>query len=353
MLTTGLEASRDVDGGALDPNDALVVMARDAGPRAPSAPPGAITALEIRLRDPLTSEEGWLYLATTGETAPRSSHRYVRLDADTDSIEATYYGLTFSRAIPISWAYFGFKGPDGRAGPNIMDRIKLRIDSTLLFDLIEVQLGEEDLRSVVVGYLEGPVRVLRRVSSHIQFGLGIESPELVLDSIYYRDAVLFPSEIELPFRLGLVVSRIRARSYFDLRSLDGWKLYSGPTAEPAVVDGTMTEAERALGRDPVRSYVFAGDGMGLLSRVIVSPELESVQTRIHFLDEPGVPDPPESDPGQKPSIGYLITGHESVPAGTFPFVVELRSMRDYVRGDEVRLLETLERPLEVSVSPRE
>ena len=260
------------------------------------------------------------------------------LDPETDAFESTHYGYTFSHSLPISWAYLGLRDrDDGRAGPNLIDRLKVRMDSQLLMGLMEWRLTEEDLRSLPVGYVHGPVRIVRRLRNTLGGILGYESPEFDLDSVYTRDTAFLPAQIYLPFELGVLLSDLEVSAYMDFQlDQEGWVAYSDRNPE-SPLDGTLTEAERAWDlTEPAWFSAHHTSGDSVISRATRGPGLESVAIDLIYLD--GLPpDPPEKVPGNGPGVGFKISKLESVAAGTYDFVVQLTLIRDYQEGDPPRV----------------
>ena len=348
VLTHGIEAEADVDGGALDANDLLVFMAADAGDKAPRAPPGRRPGLELRIHDPLTGASGWVYLVHAPVDPPRSDRRYVELEASTDSIESELYGLTFSRKLPISWAYLTFNLGDPHL--NIVDRLKIRARAVILYGLLDWTLDEEDMHSVPTGYLGGPVRAIRRIQNQIDFGMGIESPLYFLDMIYYRDSIYLPARVYIPIDLSTLVVESEVLAYIDFRDLTGWEVQL-PGGGRVQLNGRPGPDEAAVSDEPGSSFVVVGSELSLYVRMILGDSLPEVVPYVYLVDDEDQADPPEDDPGQRPSIGLRLTRYETVAKGTHEVDVEIHALRDYEPGDEAEALRKLERPLETTAGP--
>ena len=360
VMTAGLEAGRDDDEERLDANDELVFMARDAGPRAPGSvasrrPPGVRATVEIEIADPVTGGSSFVYLRSFDRTAPRSPVDYVTADPATDSVEAQPYGLTFSTEVPVSWAFLTVKDLAGKAGGNLIDRIKLRASAMFIFGLIEWEVNEEQFQSVPIGYRDGAVRVLRRVENHVELGMGIESPRFHFDTVYYRNSIFLPSTLFVYMAPNLIMQDLQIRTYVDLRAryLEGWTVHSHQNPDPVTIDGSMSEAEHRLDLDDPDWLVVRQDEMAFVSRILVDPRLLDLGVRTHllYLDDVDVPDPPEAEPGNGPSIGFHMTNFDDVPAGTYSIGAQIFLVNDYRPGLEAAFIEGKGSPLRVTTRP--
>ena len=350
LMTTGVHAREDVDGRRIDANDQLAFMLADARGRADSLPSWVKRAVEIAIADPMTGDRRWAYLVE-GVRAPRSDRQYVFLDAETDSIETPRYALTFSRSIPISWAFLALKDHRGRPGPNLIDRWKIRVHATVLVGLFDLLYTEEDIRAVPVGYRSGPVRVIRRVECSFPQLLGVDELTFEFDHEYYRNSADLPVQFELPIELGLLLSDLVLESYVDLRGPPGWSFLTPRNLQPMAVDGRMNEIERGLDRAaPDWLMAFRGtDAFGV--RLFLDERLERIEKTLYYLDDEGAIDPPEALPGQVPGVGLDLRGFESLPAGSYWVSTEFRLMEGYERGDEHSYFRAEDAPIRVDVRP--
>ena len=350
VFSQGIAAGVDVDGGRLDANDELVFMATDVGERTSTRPPEAERFVELAVHDPVTGGRGWVYAGTVPRGYPVSPLRYVRLDAETDSIDAAVYSLTFSRAIPVTWAYVAHVA-GGRSG-NVLDRFKIRARAHLLFDAIEWQTTEEDIRSVPSGYIGGPVRIVRRVTSAVELGLGIETPEFDLDFHYYADSADMWAPFYIPFPPGLIIPDIAVDGYLDFRA-SGWRGFTSRSAAPTVVDGVTTDDERALDRGDTEWIAgfdpTSPEAPAVLARCDRGPGLEQLSRDLYYTDDAGRSSGPEAEAGER-GVGWTFRFFEGIDAGTYEMQVRFAYLREFAPGDEARVIDLWDRPVEVEVT---
>ena len=169
------------DGGLLDADDEIVVMARDAGDRAPDTdvwvPWADDVRVELRVYDPFTEESGFIYLFTSPTLVDVDpSFNYVSYDAPDPfsgiaEVDAPHYSIGFESRWILTRIEI-------KPNPDLLDRVKARA-----YQLDGNGETEEhfDGSSVLLGAYGGKVRALREVQGAMS-GPGTTH----LDS-FYRD----------------------------------------------------------------------------------------------------------------------------------------------------------------------
>ncbi len=352
IYTLGAYAHPDDDGGHLDANDELVFMARDTGPRTNAGPAHTRITVELEVRDPVTGEVAYAYLASFDGSPPRSDQSYVRLDAQTDTVSATNYFASVSTAVPVSWSNFTLRDARGRPSANLLDRFKVRVRALFILGLVEWRVNEEELQSVPVGYRDGPVRVIRRVRNRLETGLGLERSDYLLDTVYYDNAVFVPAFVVVPFEPGFFMKDIAIRTSVDFRhALGGWTFTSSRNPTPVTIDGVMSPAERALDHGDTDWVVLSKDDTALISRVLVlDARLKSVQRGLYYVDDANAADAPEGESGQTPNVGFEFSHFEGATAGSYKTLGEIYVVNGYERGMERPFLDLRSKPLLVTAT---
>ena len=340
VMTEGLEAGHDVDRGLLDGNDVLVFMLRDGGERWIAADPDP--HLEIEVVEPSTGRVRWLYLVEAGDGAPRSPRRYVRARPDTDSIDGTSYELTFQPSLPISWAYLALKDDRGRlVTRNVVDRQKVRVHARVL-GMIRWSITEEDVDAEVVGWIDGPVRVVRRLESRVSLGPGIQGPSIEMDTLYHGHWIRLPITVLLP--MDGLLSEMVMRLYIDFRHITGWRMIAPFLDEPVDIDGEPSLEELELDRDPASWVMAEGDAGTVLARIRTPVSTPGVQSFVHFVDDHLLDDPPEGDPGQGPSVGFTLLHWDAVEAGLHHLETDIHYLWGRGIRDRDAILTAIESP---------
>ncbi len=352
VYTLGAYARPDADGGALDANDELVFMARDAGARSDVKPPRATVTLELVVRDPVSGELAYAYLAAFEQHAETSPRAYVHLDVTADSVGTDNYFVATSTSVPISWSDFRIRDSRGQSAQSLLDRYKVRVRALFLLGLVEWNVNEEQLRSVPVGYRAGPIRVIRRVKNSVDAGLGLESAEYLVDNVYYDSAILVPAYVAVPYEPGFFMKDIEIRTSVDFTdAMMGWTFTSSRNPTPVKIDGVMSPEERALDRGDTDWIVLARGEQALISRVIrTDSRLARVQRLLYYVDDAARADKPEAAPGQTPEVGFVFSNFAGVTAGSYRTLGEIYVVNGYQRGLETRFLELRSKPLVVTAS---
>ncbi len=235
VLPLGRLAGEDIDQGLLDYNDELVFMAHDAADRASEGPAGVEGVdqwVEIELLDPLaSSQKAWVYLCHFPLTPPPGSDiDYVHYDPDQEQIFSDHYLLGYRKGMSL---YTDLHYPDGKGGygPDLMDRLKIRIQVKFLFNVFKINKSEEDMRADVVAWKDGPVRVLRDVQNYVRIMFRLSSPSVFSVTAYYSKYMYTPLRVTVPFDLKWVFNHFGVSDwhwlfYGDLPGLAGGMMYT-------------------------------------------------------------------------------------------------------------------------------
>ena len=338
----------------LDDNDELAFMMADTGDRAPPSawPPGVLRSDEITLTDPLTGGQGWGYLFSFPTPVEPSSVDYVeyrfRQDTTADLIHSDLFTLHFSHEVPITWDAITFDD-----GVNIIDRMKIRLHCRL-FHLFTIDKNETHLNSQLWQFKDGPVRVIRRVRSSVKLVAKLKSPSVNSETLYYRNAVLLPFRVKIPFTPKGIVSDLYFEGGPDFRDLYGWKLRLNTDDRWLQVDGHTDEVEATIRADGAKWFILKGPGKAMLYDLTLVNEKEvGLRRRFHYLDDAVQANPPEFHPGQVPYIGYFVDGIGDVKGGSvFRFhVLAFFLDRDYSEAELVDTMKIYENPIRAEVKP--
>jgi len=338
------------DDGLWDANDELVFMARDLGARAgiKDMPAGCVTAVEIACADPVTGGAGWAYCVAFAGTPPEKSGRYVSYDLARDYINADCYEIGYTPGEMKS--YFTtliLKDSGNTRSANLLDRYKFRVTLHLFFSLISITRNEDDMRSVLIGYKDGPIRAVRQCSNSIYLKFGIRSPTSIIDNYYYRDSIEWPTLIRLPFNVSTIASEGLLVSGCDWNPAStGMRYFNSCNPSPVLVDGVMSEEEIKLDKSPYLWSGLSGPQGSMLSRLWLSPSLV-MGKELLYIDDKTIADPPEGCMGHWGYNGWSFN-ITTVPSGTHKFVSYFYFPENYKPGDEKAFLEIIDHPLRVS-----
>lgn len=296
----------------LDAKDELVMMIADLGERAKSNVALPSDALEIEMSDPLGGPPRYAYVATDAHPA-RSPLHYVEYDAAKNIVETDRYRFGYSHGVPTDYA------PQSHAhenGPNLLDRFKIRIRATVL-KVFHFNVTEDKVDNRLVAWKAGPVRVVRLVTHSVRVAFGIRSPEVANYDFFYRDCVENPFKVRFPWVPRVLFGDIKVRLDLDFTGLDGYALSWSHMKSGAlrIGDPRLTTIARS---DPPRVDWIAlrGGGRMLIQTIAPTSDLQLLERRLYYNDDPNTPDPPERVRGEHPGIGYTIIGWENLASGS-------------------------------------
>ncbi len=315
---------RSNDDGVITDRDQLVFMAFDAGDQGgrEALPAGAAAVVEIQLQDPLDGGRAWVYLAQYPGNAPAlAAEDYVKFDNQNTRVDSYRYAMGFHKKATLSIGYLAIKPGGGSDGKNIVDRLKIRFQAEILGGLGSIDKNEEQFSSQTIGWIDGPVRVIRSTANQMKIWK-IQTPSAYLDNIYYINSFEFPTEINLPFNPGAVLSGPKFRVATDgLCSLLGRTFYNSRNTQGVTVDGVMSEAEKKLDPNPYTwSAVVEPNKKGAwINRLMYDTNSPAVPM-LYYNDDRARIDPPEDDPGECGDIGYQLVNLDKVKRGKLTLV---------------------------------
>lgn len=339
-----------------DFNDELVFMARDAGDRAgPDELPQNAEIVEVTIRNPVDKTAGWIYVASyPSSPPPLSPADYITYDPKSDTVESKFAVLDFVDDKPLVLEkIIGKDQKTGKSQPNVLDRFKLRITIRPIM-FFTLNFDENNVKSFTAGYIDGPVRVIRRNIFWIVIG-GIKLPFFPKAIVYFKfydNQLQGPTEIFNPFNPKYM---LREGSMFsggvDLRtSVYGAQVFTTGQAKPFVIDGKMTPEEVNLASEKEGRPWFAvykpDEEAAIIARLIFDEELQkkNVKMMFRFEDDAEREDPPENEKGYH-YVGYdvdLLT----FPKGKFNITFFQYLAFPFKPGDEKHYLDILDNPLQ-------
>ncbi len=349
VLAQGKDPGEDEDKGMLDANDEVVVMAMDLGDRATAAmfPAGMRAAGEVEAADPAGAGRGWIYVLDFDAPPPESPVRYVKYDPVKDVAETPIFLVDFNERRSILLDDLRIKSAATEMGPNLIDRIQVRMTfKTRTF--LTFHFDEEDIHSKVTAYKDGPVRAIRGTEYDLRLFFIKVTPTAHVDYLFYRNAIVGPSEVSIPFSPKYVLrGGSTAVSGLDFASqVYGWKFYSNKNPDPVTINGETKDGD-GIEKDDVPWFVIFGQDKGTVTRVIYGPSL--IKAKLGYVLQ--YRDDREKDGKPERELGETLLG----------FVVDLRRLPrgkhhlwfyqffavPYAMGDERKFNDIIDHPLTV------
>ncbi len=344
---------RSTEDGLIDENDQLVFMVVDAGDQggAESLPPGFDAAVELQLNDPVDGGRAWAYLARYPQNAPPLSPLdYVRFDNARTRVDTSRYAMGFHPRATMSIGLLATKPAGGGTGENVVDRLKIRASAEIRGGLGLVERNEEEFFSQTIGWIDGPVRVIRSTSNQVRAIATIKSPSAYLDNIYYFNAFEFPLELFLPFNPGMLSNNPKVRVSTDgLCSLPpGNTFYNSRNLQGVTVDGAMSEAEQKLDLAPYEwSVVQDRNKKAAWINRLLYDHASPAKPLLYYRDDRTHAEPPEDEPGECGDIGYQLLYLDQVRRGRLTLTSVLYQSNNFSLGRVQEYMNILDQKLQV------
>ncbi|UCD86027.1 MAG: hypothetical protein JSU92_07495, partial [Deltaproteobacteria bacterium] len=346
IVDKGKKAEPDKDKGLVDDNDELVFMAVDAGDKAPVGTDiGQQAGIEISLNDPLTGEVGWVYLFGFDQPQPLSTIDYSRYAPEEDRIYSRNFSIAYDPARNnMYYEYISMTPAGGGNNTDICDRWIGRLSIRLKVIPKQWQTNEGIFKSDVIGYKDGPVRVVRKVNNYLKLPLGIKALQVELDYIYYADSFKSISTINVPVDVSIFCKQAFLTAGTDYGSGAYGMTVSTDRHGPATLDGAMSDKEMEMRDKLINYYVLNGPQGTLISRNVFPPGIPLAEgNNIYIMDEPDKPFPPESESGRV-FVGYHFNVL-MIKKGRIDFEPHLYFPAHYQKSDEVAYLNIVDHPL--------
>lgn len=352
----GEERRSDTDDAQLDKNDELVFMARHAGGRLASPwtrLEGEADRLAIHVWAPDRDQHGWVYLVRfDGPPPPAPAEDLVSLTWSGPDV--TGWSSTRARVVSapsgtgfLDWRELRFARPGGGWGPDVIDRLKLSFKARYLF--LDLARREDEVRSHLAGFIDGPVRVVARVTAeaYLIWGHWIRTTPRS-EVVIYEDRVELELEARMPVALEPDArSELRVALDFspDAVDLGVWTDQLPRALRP----GRTTARDRrdAAPKTPAWLCASGRDG-AIVLRLEPGPALARAPRALHLVDD-AAPDPPEDVPGSHLALGYTLDLTGLLPA-TYRARLVMQLGAPAQPGGEEHLLAPDDSPLRVEVT---
>jgi len=342
--------------GKLEAQDELVFMAWDAGALAPEGtrwPESAVKAAELVLTDPESNARAAVYLFAFSGAVPNSGVDYARhlVEDGRNFVKTGRYWF----GEPQAKGFFDrlhLVGPDGKVGANMVDRIKGRGHIRTIGGLINMVKGENDTPADLVGWIDGPVRVVHRMEGGIELPLGIKIKLAGgSDNVFYSNYYYTPIFFSLPTGAASLLKGSYMIYTIDFnQKFKGSYFFDAANKTPVPLDGKTEDAEKKLDLTTHHNwYAVTGDKGNMVVRMIIPEQWKGAVTLTTFyVDNEAEADPPESEPGRL-QPGLKIGGMFEAPAGKYTYILYYMVSDKKLNWDGVDpWLDILDHPLKVS-----
>ena len=295
-----------------DDNDMLVFIARDAGDRLTDSnlPEGSNFVSEITVTDPVDGSKAWVYLAHYQQSPPElSTRRYVNYNKQKRAVTAENYEFV------LSDKYLAVMDTLRLNGKSILDRTKVRGEVTLSVLFIEttIKFNEEEIGGYNEGYINGPVRLVKRSVNHLVIE-GMEAPDVLCDHFFYPEYAELPIALNMQFPVKEMKLRVTG-DYFggQFKRVFVEDLEKSIDLSQIVLEGDLLKVAKGahwMGLDAKDGSIIMSIKIpeSISNYIIINPWLVADPTA-HYI--------PESIPGASPEVGFEIKTGEDFPSGKY------------------------------------
>ena len=195
--------------GTLDSADEIVFLWEDADTAGPSDDSARGGLLE-------GTAGGWIGVAHATQkrhvrlvddpSIPLSVTRYVRYDGKTETVTTPYYYASFGRD-RFHFVKAGVRDFAKNAFIDLTNELRVKLYFRVLWGLFPISYSENNMICLVKRYKEGPIRLIRRGSFHLNLGLWIKSSYAAVNQLCYPDMVRVPVYVHLPMHFRSLMSQ--------------------------------------------------------------------------------------------------------------------------------------------------
>ena len=332
-----------------DHNDQLVFLTGDLGQQTSLSTLAGLKASILQQVQVSTAESdsalGWVYIAYyDSNPPPLSPVHYMSYQPKPVQVNSETYQISYSEQSIAVINQLSISGHE------LIDRFKIRgkAEVAVLFFNSSIKFNEEEVDGYPVGYINGPVRTIKRVVNYVDLGAGMRSPSLNCDHFYYPDYVRIP--ILLSRSLG--VKKIILRIGLDYHNVNFQYFYAQGADNIQSLKRNQGR-NLLLGSNRSQWHVLSGSDYSLLSLLEVPDNILSLlRVSPYILYEPNLTDLPEKYPGMEPEAGFKITTRKEFPPGEYiVYMTNVLMNKTYKMGTGEQINQLLTKPLKVVTKP--
>ncbi len=348
------------DNPAFDGNDELVMLASDFGEVSPSLTPvferGYKPDTISRVTAKNLNGKVHAYVAVYQQNPPPlQTEKYVKWnESGGEVISEGRYRVGYDEKEPYFFNKLAVPPENGGNGADFVDTLKFRANSRIISQLFVYDVRNDDWRNTLIGVIDGPVRVIRRIKTRVNtvvFGIH----ENITDIKYYPE--YFTMNVHVPmgtWKTGFYYAA-DVRFSVDL-SPDAPPLnFFNPNNPPQtgqVANGMLTEAEKNMDYSPAKWLALSGEAGTVIFR-LDQRKGSGLNQDLYYIDGAEEEDPPENYPGHRGDSGFTIENIQKVKSSrrTFTLTFAFPSSREAERMEPTPA--TMREPVKLEISDGE
>lgn len=283
-----------------DSNDVLVFMARDIGDRHSKAAneTGTVT-VELKISDPQKGTSGWVYVVRYASEPPaRAKQHYVSYQETEHRVVAPDYEFVYSAEHSVMLEDLKVDDVSILEQSKIRGKVKAGLGplaTTMKFD-------ERAIDGYDAGYINGPVRIIKRSIDHVKIGAGMRSPEVNCDHYYYP----WHAEVPMLFSMRFPVKEVEILATSRYRNGVFHSAEVSRMKESIDIANEKSSSNLLEDRKDARWLGLYGDGLAVLILIRITEDIGS-----YFDIEPYL----ANKSGQALEAGYFIQTRPGIAKG--------------------------------------
>ena len=177
---------------------------------------------------------------------------------------------------------------------------------------LDIAFSEKTIQGYNAGYIEGPVRIVKRSVEYIRLGPGIASPAVNCDHFHYPWHAEIPVLISKRFpvrQVSIRATSIFRESIFTSAEIDG-------VVKP-VIPGTGSIQGNLLAENPEADWIaLTGNGISVINSVRIPEEHKGhLDVSPWLVGVRSAPDTGDAKPVAEVEAGFLIKTTDKTPDG--------------------------------------
>jgi len=330
----GREGSKPGD-GSWDSDEPLLFMKGDAGALNDSVE--FIKADQVFKVVTDQAKSMGIYLTIGNNPPSLSPRKYVSYDPSKDVVTGETYQMGFKKGKALIQDLLKLK--NGSLSYNLIDRFKLRFKISLK-NLFDINFNEDEIKARILGYLSGPIRVLRLVEASKKIGLIKLIPKSQIEFLFFSDWVEVPTKINNPVEgPKFLDDDTRGLSGFDFnKAILGSDLFTNLNRAPMILDGKSEPLGPLYSGGGLRWWAFSGLTGSMVVGIKNDPKLAKlgIWPQLTLIEDLQKKSPPESYPGEI-FVGFNLPYHR-IPKGKYQVKVKQVIPKRFEHGREGRYL---------------
>ncbi|MCA9772012.1 MAG: hypothetical protein KC466_06360, partial [Myxococcales bacterium] len=176
---------------------------------------------EVRARDPLTRDSGYLYVASAASVTMADGGPD-GITADAGRIRGRCYAVEFDREDPALFSAFAVTRECGGTGRDLLDRLVSETTVTIRGIGADLHYDRSGVHSRVIDLDAGPLRTERHIGYVVDLPFGGTSAETEQRSYFYPYHYVYPVHLALPALAGVLLGGLEIEIATD------WRADAGP-----------------------------------------------------------------------------------------------------------------------------